>query len=169
MKHTRRNMIEKFWYSSNILLSIRVVNFSSLWMNSADDKLIFFFFYFSFCSKNRLDIFVGVFIDRIQESTVLSTSLGKTFFAWRFISNENILFWLTISYQKPFVLYVSVFYSQIFTQKLKLRQKLVWPMQFLQLSDFFFNFCLRKYFLLFFAEFELLMFYNNIVKISEKN
>ena len=30
------------------------------------------------------------------------------------------------------------------------------------------NFCLRKYFLLFFAEFELLMFHNNIVKISEK-
>ena len=30
------------------------------------------------------------------------------------------------------------------------------------------NFCLRKYFLLFFAEFKLLMFYNNIVKISEK-
>ena len=33
----------------------------------------------------------------------------------------------------------------------------------------FWNFCLRKYFLLFFAEFELLMFYNNIVKISEKS
>ena len=32
----------------------------------------------------------------------------------------------------------------------------------------FWNFCLRKYFLLFFAEFELVMFYNNIVKISEK-
>ena len=32
----------------------------------------------------------------------------------------------------------------------------------------FWNFCQRKYFLLFFAEFELLMFYNNIVKISEK-
>ena len=31
------------------------------------------------------------------------------------------------------------------------------------------NFCLRKYFLLFFVEFELLMFNNNIVKISEKN
>ena len=30
------------------------------------------------------------------------------------------------------------------------------------------NFCLRKYFLLFFAEVELLMFHNNIVKISEK-
>ena len=24
--------------------------------------------------------------------TVLSTSLGKTFFAWRFILNENLLF-----------------------------------------------------------------------------
>ena len=56
--------------------------------------------------------------------TVLSTSLGKTFFAWRFILNENILFWLTISYQKPFVFYVSVFCSQIFTQKLKLRPKI---------------------------------------------
>ena len=32
----------------------------------------------------------------------------------------------------------------------------------------FWNVCLRKYFLIFFAEFELLMFYNNIVKISEK-
>ena len=32
----------------------------------------------------------------------------------------------------------------------------------------FWNFCLRKHFLLFFAEFELVMFYNNIVKISEK-
>ena len=32
----------------------------------------------------------------------------------------------------------------------------------------FWNFCLSKYFLLFFAEFELLMLHNNIVKISEK-
>ena len=32
----------------------------------------------------------------------------------------------------------------------------------------FWNVCLRKYFLIFFAEFELLMFYNDIVKISEK-
>ena len=29
---------------------------------------------------------------RRTQSTVLSTSLGKTFFAWRFILNENILF-----------------------------------------------------------------------------
>ena len=32
----------------------------------------------------------------------------------------------------------------------------------------FWSFCLRKYFLLFFAEFKLLMFHNNIVKLSEK-
>ena len=32
----------------------------------------------------------------------------------------------------------------------------------------FWNFCLRKYFSLIFVEFELLMFHNNIVKISEK-
>ena len=35
----------------------------------------------------------------IWTPTVLSTSLGKMFFAWRFILNENILFWWTISYQ----------------------------------------------------------------------
>ena len=32
----------------------------------------------------------------------------------------------------------------------------------------FWNFCLRKYFVLLFAEFEILIFCNNIVKISEK-
>ena len=41
-------------------------------------------------------------------------------FAWRFILNENILFWLTSSDQKPFVFSVSVFYSQIFILKLNL-------------------------------------------------
>ena len=56
-------------------------------------------------------------------STVLSTSLGKTVFSWRFILDKNILVWLTISCQKPFVFYVSVFCSQIFTQRLKLRPK----------------------------------------------
>ena len=63
-----------------------------------------------------------LYVDRLR-ITVLSTSLGKTFFAWRFILIENILFWLTISNQKPFVFYVSVFCSQIFTQKLKLKPK----------------------------------------------
>ena len=32
----------------------------------------------------------------------------------------------------------------------------------------FWNFCLRKYFLLFFFEFELLMFHNSIVEILRK-
>ena len=77
------------------------------------------------------DVYLLVFLKKNKQQlknahnaiTVLSTSLGKTFFAWRFILNENILFCLTISYQKPLVFYVSVFYSQIFAQKLKLRPK----------------------------------------------
>ena len=56
-------------------------------------------------------------------TTVLLTSLGKTFFAWCFILNENILFWLTIPYQKPFVFSVSVFCSQLCTLKLNLSPK----------------------------------------------
>ena len=104
----------------------------------------------------------------IQWITVLSTSLGKTFFAWRFILNENILFWLTISCQKPFVFYVSVFCSQIFTKKNKVTAKSLSGLCYFYSKVIFWIFCLRKYFLLFFAEFKLLMFYNNIVKISEK-
>ena len=61
--------------------------------------------------------------DQISHSfsliTLLSTSLG-----WRFILNENILFWLTISYQEPFVFSVSVFCFQIFTVQLNLRPKI---------------------------------------------
>ena len=104
---------------------------------------------------------------KVTETTILSTSLGKTFFAWRFILNKNILFWLTISYQKPFVFSVSMFCFQIFTLKLNLRSKVGLTYAFSIVKWFFFNFCLRQYFLLFFAEFELLMFHNNIVKISE--
>ena len=104
---------------------------------------------------------------QVLSLTVLSTSLGKTFFAWRFILNENILFWLTISYQKPFVFSVSVFCSQIFTLKLNLWPKIGLAYAISIVKWFFWNFCRRKYFLLFFAEFELLMFHNNIVKISE--
>ena len=47
--------------------------------------------------------------------------LERRFFAWCFILNENFLFWLTISYQKPFVFPISMFCSQIFTLKLNLR------------------------------------------------
>ena len=42
--------------------------------------------------------------------------------AWQGL-NENILFWLTISFQKPFVFSISVFSSQIFALKLNLRPK----------------------------------------------
>ena len=45
----------------------------------------------------------------------------KDDFAWRLILNENILFLLTIYYQKPFVYSVSMFCSQIFTLKLNLQ------------------------------------------------
>ena len=72
--------------------------------------------------KSVLDsCFILRYIIIRYRSTVLSTSLGKTFFAWRFILNENILFWLTISNQNPFVFSVSVFCSQICTLKLNLR------------------------------------------------
>ena len=90
------------------------------------------------------------------------------FFAWHFILNENILFWLTISYQKPFVFSVSVFCSQIFTLQLNLWPKIGLTYAFSIVKLFFGIFCLRTYFLLFFAEFELLMFHNNTMKISEK-
>ena len=75
------------------------------------------------CHRKWCLISIYIFVLNTEMTTVLSTSLGKTFFAWRFTLNENILFCLTISYQKPFVFYVSVFCSQIFTQKLKLRPK----------------------------------------------
>ena len=83
-------------------------------------------------------------------STVLSTSLGKTFFAWRFILNENVLLWLTISCQKPFVFSISVFCSQIFTLKLHLRPKtgptyaisiVKWILEFLSKKIFFIFLC----------------------------
>ena len=101
-------------------------------------------------------------------STVLSTSLRKTFFAWHFILNGNILFWLTISYQKPFVFSVSVFCSQIFTLKLNLRPNIGLTYAISIVKWFFRIFVSEIFFLLFFAEFELMMFHNNIVKISEK-
>ena len=78
-------------------------------------------------------------------ATVLSTSLGKTIFAWRFIWNENILFRLTISYQKPFVFSISVFCSQISTQKLNLRPKIGLTYAIFIVKDFL-NFLSKKIF-----------------------
>ena len=42
-------------------------------------------------------------------TTVLSKSLGKTFLAWRFILNENILFWLTILDQKSLFFFLFIY------------------------------------------------------------
>ena len=106
-----------------------------------------------------------------KSTTVLSTSHGKTFFAWRFIINDNILFWLTMSYQKLLVFSVSVFCSQTFTLKLNLRSKIGLTYAISIVKWFFFGlFVLRKYFLLLFIGIELLllMLHNNIVKNSEK-
>ena len=60
-----------------------------------------------------------------------------------------------------------VLFSNIFT-KIKVTAKSWSDLCNFYSKVIFWNFCLRKYFLLFFAEFELLMFFNNIVKISEK-
>ena len=70
-----------------------------------------------------------------RQSIILFTIQSKLLLSFRhlserrfllgfFILNENILFWLTISNQKPFVFSVSVFCSQIFTVKLNLRPKI---------------------------------------------
>ena len=60
-----------------------------------------------------------------------------------------------------------VLFSNIYT-KIKVTAKSCSDLCNFYSKVIFWNCCLRKYFLLFFAEFELLTFYNNIVKISEK-
>ena len=70
--------------------------------------------------RPQFEMALAIFIDK--KIGLAYCPFGKKFFAWHFILNENILFWLTISCQNLFVFYVSVF-SQIFTQKLKLRPK----------------------------------------------
>ena len=62
---------------------------------------------------------------------------------------------------------VSVFCSQMITLKLNLRPNIGLTYVMSIVKWFFLNFCRRKYFLLFFAEFELLMFHNNTVKVWE--
>ena len=58
-------------------------------------------------------------------------------------------------------------FSNIYT-KIKVTAKSWSDLCYFYNKVIFWNFCLRKYFLLFFAEFELLTFDNNIVKSSEK-
>ena len=85
---------------------------------------------------------------------VLSTSFGKRVFRW-----------LTTSYNN-YLSFLSEFCSNIFTLNLN-----CWPRGPDQSNFYcviFWSFYLRKYFLLFFAEFLMLMFNNNIVKILKK-
>ena len=77
-----------------------------------------------FINEDKENMGMNLEMSMLHWLTVLSTSFGKTFFAWRFILNENILFWLTIPYQKPFVFSVAVFCSHIRTLKLNLSPKI---------------------------------------------
>ena len=108
-------VLSMLWYYLSVCLNIArwVANSVDIWIDAV------------FCDLSwvcGVCLGLSVPIHRINMASVLSTSLRKTFFAWRFILNENILFWMTISYQKPFVFSVSVFCSQICTLKLNL-----WP------------------------------------------
>ena len=82
------------------------------------------------------------------------------YFKWKY-------FVLTTSYQKPFVFSVSVFCSQNLP-KSNLRPNIGLTYAISIVKWFFKIFCLKKYFLLFFVVFEVLMFHNNTVKFSEK-
>ena len=100
--------------------------------------------------------------------TVLSTSLWKIFFfAWRFILNETILFWLTISCQKPFVFSISVFCSQIFILKINLRPSIGVTYAISRKLIF----CRRQYFFFFYYSLLKLNYWcftTTIWKFSEK-
>ena len=87
-----------------------------------------------------------------------------------FILNENSLFWLTISYQKPFVFSVFVSCNQMCTLKLNLRPKidLTYAVSTVKWFFFIWEFFFFFFFFFFFTEFKWLMFHNNTVKISEK-
>ena len=94
-------------------------------------------------------------------SLLLSTS-WKDVFIRRFILNGKINLRLTISYQKPFVVSIPVLCFQIFIAKLILWPKTSLICNFYSKLDF--GICLL-YILLFFTDFELLVFDNNIVII----
>ena len=101
-------------------------------------------------------------------TTVLLTSLGKKFFClvfyfkWKYCVLTDHIISETI-----YIFCFCVLFSNIYP-KIKFKVK-SWS----DLCNFYskvilLNFCLRKFFLVFFAEFELWMFHNNIVKFSEK-
>ena len=100
--------------------------------------------------------------------TVLSTSLGKMFFCLAFYLQWKYFVLIDYILSETICLFCfCVLFSNMYP-KIKFIAK-SWS----DLCNFygkviFWNFCLSKYFLISFAEFELLMFHNNIVKISEK-
>ena len=114
---------------------------------------------------------------RFRFSTHCPFNIRRTFFFFFFfarciILNEKVLVWLTISYQTLFVFSVSVLFSNIYPlikfMAKKKKKKKKKNCQLLLLSDFL-DFLSRRIFLLFFVEFELLTFHNNIIeKISGK-
>ena len=60
-------------------------------------------------------------------------------------------------------------FLQSCTLKLNLWPKISLAYTIYHSKEICWSFCLRKYVLIFFAEFKVLMFHNNIVKILEKN
>ena len=99
----------------------------------------------------------------------LLTYLSEDVFAWRFILNENAFFGLTIYFQEPF--FVFICFCSLFSNadcKINFTAK-----NGSDLYNFYSKLVLENksiiyYFLLFFTNFQLLMFHNNyIVKSSE--
>ena len=84
------------------------------------------------------------------------------YFKWKYFVLVDHIFSETIC-----LLCFCVLFSNIYT-KIKVTAKSWSDLCYFYSKVIFWNFCPRKYFLLFFVEFELLTFYNNIVKISEK-
>ena len=83
--------------------------------------------------------------DCAHRSTVLSRSLVKTCFAWHFILNENILFWLTILSETICLFCFCVLFSNMYP-KIKFTAK-AWSNQYNFYSKvIFWNFCLRIFF-----------------------
>ena len=76
--------------------------------------------------------------------------IWKDVFTWRFILNKTILFWLTISYQEPFIFFVSALCLQIFAVKLILRREMRLTYAFTMINCIFFNFFIWFFFSFFF-------------------
>ena len=98
---------------------------------------------------------------------VLSTSFGKIFFAWCFILKENSFFLIDHVFSETVCLfYFYALFSNIcckinfYGQKMEL-------MYVTSIVNQIFGIFYQTYFLLFCTVFKLLMFHNNIVKISE--